>query len=288
MSTMSTESTTVSIDGVVVAAERASISVFDRGLLYGDGCFEVLRTWGGALRDLDAHLERLFETAAFLQLRTLARAELAQAVDRTLAAAGPGEHRIRIVLTRGPGGLGARLAELGPGRAIVMVEALPAQPEEISLAVVDWPLPRRDGRGHKTLAYLDHVIARELARAQGADEALRLDADGHAIEGATCNLFAVIDGVVITPPADTGALPGIVRGRVLALCGRDGVRAELRPLRLADVRGAGELFVTSSLRGVVPVVRLDGELRARGPITSGLAEAYAGAMRALPPGVSDL
>jgi branched-chain amino acid aminotransferase len=273
---------TVSIDGVLVAAERASISVFDRGLLYGDGCFEVLRTWDGIARDLDAHLDRLFETAAFLEMKTIERTKLIEAVYRTIAAAGPGEHRLRIVLTRGPGGLGARLAELGTGAAIVMVEALTEQPEELALAVVDWPLPRRQGRGHKTLAYLDHVIARELARARGADDAIRLDADGHAIEGATCNLFAVTGGTVTTPPTDTGALPGIVRARVLALCAKAGVRTALRALSLRELRGADELFVTSSLRGVVPVTRLDGGLRQSGPVTARLASAYVGAMRVAP------
>ena len=272
----------VSIDGVLVAAERAAVSVFDRGFLYGDGCFEVLRTWGGVARDLDAHLDRLFETAAFLQLQTIGRPRLVEAVARTLAAAGHGEHRLRIVLTRGAGGLAARLAELPAGAAIVMAEPLGEQPEALALAVVDWPLPRRDGRGHKTLAYLDAVIARELARARGADEALRLDAGGHAVEGATCNLFAVSGDTVMTPPADTGALPGVVRARVLALCAPAGVRAVVRPLTLHDVRGADELFVTSSLRGVVPVTRLDGVACPSGPVTPRLAAAYAGAMRGAP------
>jgi branched-chain amino acid aminotransferase len=274
--------TAVSIDGVVVAAERASISVFDRGLLYGDGCFEVLRTWDGIARDLDAHLDRLFETAAFLQLKAIERTKLVEAVYRTIAAAGPGEHRLQIVLTRGPGRLAARLAELGPGTAIVIVEALPDEPEEIALAIVDWPLARRDGRGHKTLAYLDCVIARELARARGADDAIRLDGDGHAVDGATCNLFAVSSGAVVTPPADTGALPGIVRARVLALCGKAGLRTVVRAIGLRELRGADELFATSSLWGVVPVTRLDGALRPSGPITARLASAYAGAMRVAP------
>jgi branched-subunit amino acid aminotransferase/4-amino-4-deoxychorismate lyase len=207
------------------------------------------------------------------------RTRLVEAVYRTIAAAGPGEHRLRIVLTRGPGGLGARLAELGTGVAIVIVEPLPDQPEEVALAVVDYPLARRTGRGHKTLAYLDHVMARELARARGADEAIRLDADGHAIEGSTCNLFVVHGGVVATPPADTGALPGIVRARVLALCARAAIRTVVRPLGLRDLRSADELLVTSSLRGVVPVTRLDGGPLERGPITARLAAAYAGAMR---------
>jgi branched-chain amino acid aminotransferase len=271
----------VSIDGVLVASERASISVFDRGLLYGDGCFEVLRTWDGIARDLDAHLDRLFETAAFLQLKTIDRTRLVEAIYRTIAAAGPGEHRLQVVLTRGPGALDARLAELGQGSAIVMVEPLPAQseqPDELALAVVDWPVARRPGRGHKTLAHLDQVIARELARARGADEAIRLDADGH-VEATACNLFAVTGSTVIATPADTGALPGIVRARVLALCAKSGLRTTTRPLGLRDLRSADELFVTSSLRGVIPVTQLDGALRASGPITARLASAYAGAMR---------
>jgi branched-chain amino acid aminotransferase len=272
----------VSIDGVLIASERASISVFDRGLLYGDGCFEVLRTWDGIARDLDAHLDRLFETVAVLQLKTIERTKLVEAVYRTIAAAGPGEHRLRIVLTRGPGSLAARLAELGTGSAIVIVEPLPEQPEELALAVVDWPIAQRAGRGHKTLAYLDHVIARELARALGADEAIRLDATGAVAEGATCNVFAVSGGVVMTPPTDHGSLPGIVRARVLALCGREGIRTSVKKLGLRDLRGADELFVTSSLRGVVPVTRLDGALRPTGPVTTRIATAYIGAMRVAP------
>jgi branched-chain amino acid aminotransferase len=272
----------VSIDGALVAPAQASISVLDRGLLYGDGCFEVLRTWDGAAGDLEAHLDRLFETARLLELRTLARPALTEAIARTLAAAGPGEQRIRIVLTRGPGSLAARLAELGPGRAIVIVEPLPPQPSELSLAVVDWPLPARRGRGHKTLAYLDAVIAHELARAAGADEAIRLDAAGHAVEGATCNLFAVHGGEVSTPPVDAGALPGIVRARVLAICARAGIATRVRPLPLGELCAAQEVFVTSSLRGVVPVTRIDHAPLARGAVGARIAAAYAAAMRTAP------
>jgi branched-chain amino acid aminotransferase len=272
----------VSIDGLVVPAERATISVFDRGLLYGDGCFEVLRTWDGVARDLEIHVDRLFETAAFLQLKTMERTRLIEAVYRTIAAAGPGEHRLQIILTRGPGALSARLGELGAGAAIVMVEALPEQPEEVSLAIVDWPLARRPGRGHKTLAYLDHVIAHELARQHGADDAIRLDAEGHAVEGGTCNLFLVTGGTVVSAAADAGVLPGIVRARVLALCAEAGVRTVARSPSLRELRGADEVFVTSSLRGVVPVTRLDGETLRRGPLTLRLASAYAGVMRVLP------
>lgn len=275
-------STVVSIDGVVVPPERATISVLDRGLLYGDGCFEVLRTWGGAAVELPAHLDRLFATVAALGLRTLDRAPLTAAVERTLGAAdGMGEKRVRIVITRGEGGLGAVTETLGPGRAIVIVEALGPQPAEVSAAVVDWPLAPRRGPAHKTLAYLDHVIARDLARAAGADEAIRLDAEGRAVEGATSNLYAVIDGVVVTAPVQSGVLPGIVRGRVLAACARERIGVREEALELAALRGAAEVFLSSSLRGVVPVTRLDGAGRAAGPIAARIAECVGAEMHAL-------
>jgi branched-chain amino acid aminotransferase len=271
----------VSIDGALVDPAHAVLSVFDRGLLYGDGCFEVLRTWGGAAVELPAHLDRLYETALFLALAAPDRDALAAAIGRTLAAAGPGEHRIRVVLTRGPGPLSARLAALSGGRSIVIVEPLPPPPHELSLAVVDWPLATRPGRGHKTLAYLDAVLARERARAAGADEALRLDASGRAVEGASCNVFAVMGGAVSTPPADRGALPGIVRQRVLDLCARAGIPTRVRALRVAELRRSRELFVTSSLRGVVPVTRIDGVSIPAGPVAARLAAEYIAAMRAL-------
>jgi branched-chain amino acid aminotransferase len=268
----------ISIDGQLVAPDHATVSVLDRGFLYGDGLFEVLRTWDGIAVDLDAHLDRLYTSASWLQLKTIDRAALAQAVLRTIASAQTGggatDLRIRVVLTRGPGAIGTRLAELGIGRAIVIVEPLPAQPTELALALVDWPLARHTSAGHKTLAYLDHVIARELAAAAGADEAVRLDAAGAVVEGATSNLFVVIAGRVTTPPVETGALPGITRGRVLACCAELGLPAATERVSVEALRGADEVFVTSALRGVVGATRLDGETRALGPVTQRLASAY--------------
>jgi branched-chain amino acid aminotransferase len=264
----------VSIDGELVAPEQASVSIFDRGFLYGDGVFDVLRTWDGVALDLDAHLTRLYTSAAALELQALERKLVADAVQRTLAAAGPGEHRIRIVLTRGAGPLLARPQTLGPGRAIVVVEPLPAQPTEISLAVVDWPLAQRKAQGHKTLAYLDHIIARELAASAGADEAVRLDGSGNVAECATSNVFIVSGGAVATPPIDSGVLPGVTRARVLASCAAEEIVAHERKIALAELHAADEIFVTSALRGVIPVTRLDGVHRTAGPLTARIAAAY--------------
>ena len=118
------------------------------------------------------------------------------------------EYRIRVVMTRGPGGLAQPFTDLGRGRAIVIVEPLPPPPTELSIAVVDWPIASAGSakHGHKTLAYLDPLIAHELARAAGADEAIRLDPKGHVVEGATCNVFLVARGTVVTPRLFDGAL----------------------------------------------------------------------------------
>jgi branched-chain amino acid aminotransferase len=268
----------VSLDGRLVAPEAATISVLDRGLLYGDGVFEVLRTWAGRLALLDAHLARLHASAAALAVRV--PEQLPAWIREAAAAAGAGEHRVRVIVTRGPGPLGARLAELGPGRTIAIVEPLPAQPAELAVATIDWPVPRR-ARGHKTLAYLDHVIARELAAAAGADEAIRLDERGDAVEAATANLFVVAGGAIATPPLDAGILPGITRERVLTLCAAQGLPASECRIPAHALRVADELFVTSALRGVVPVTRLDGEPRAAGPITARIASAFTRAMTSL-------
>lgn len=262
----------VSIDGVLGPPEQARISIFDRGFLYGDGVFEVLRTWDEVLVDLDAHLDRLYHSALALSIRTMERDRMVEAVTRTLANSGPGEKRIRIVITRGPGALLAPAHTLGPGKTIVIVEPLPAQPAELSLAVVDFPLPKRTGPAHKTLAYLDHLIARDLAAAAGADEAVRLGTEGEVLECATSNLFVVLGGSVLTPPL-TGVLPGTTRARVLEACAGLALTAMEARLTVDELRAADEIFVTSALRGVVPITKLDGEPRPAGPLTSRIAAA---------------
>jgi len=275
--TSTSTSTVIAIDGVIVPPERATISVLDRGLLYGDGAFEVLRTWNRRAVELDRHLDRLAETCAALQLR-LDRGLVERAVaDSVLQLAGAEDVRIRVVVTRGPGPLSAPLDALSGGHTIVIAEPMtPVVRGELSAVTIDMPIARRAGRGHKTLAYLDHVVARELARQAGADEAIRLDGDGSVIEGATSNLFAVIAGEVLTPPVDAGVLPGIVRRRVLELH-----PVSVRSIARAELASADELFITSSIRGVVAVSSLDGTRLTPGPITERIARGYVACMMAL-------
>jgi branched-chain amino acid aminotransferase len=261
----------VAIDGAIVPAERANVSVADRGFLYGDGLFEILRTWRRVAVDLDLHLDRM--TAAAVQLHlAVDRVAIARMVADVIAAS-EGEVRIRVVVTRGIGGVAVRFADVRDGRTIVIGEPLGAPPTAISAAIVDYPLARRRLE-HKTLAYLDHLIAKELAAEAGADEALRLGPDGDVVEGATSNLFVVRGGTIATPPL-AGVLPGITRGHVLRTCGELGIAVSERPLMLAEVRAAEEIFVTSAVRGVVAVTRLDDVHLVVGPVTAALASAYA-------------
>jgi branched-chain amino acid aminotransferase len=189
---------------------------------------------------------------------------------RTIEEAGGGELRVRIVVTRGAGGIADRAASIGPGTTIVLAEPLGEVPSEVSLATVEWRIPRRIGPAHKTLAYLDPLWARELAAAAGADEAVRLDGDGNVAECATANIFAVRGGQVITPPV-AGILPGITRARVLAACTAHGIPTAERTVACDELRTADEIFVTSAVRGVVPVTSLDGEVKAVGPLTERIA-----------------
>jgi branched-chain amino acid aminotransferase len=215
----------------------------------------------------------MLASAVHLGLVVPGAARLAEITVRTIRAAGEGEHRIRIVLTAGVGSLASTHRE--PCRVIVMVEPLPPRPHVIALAIVDHPVAARPNgsqtyqSGHKKLAYLDHLVALELARAVGADEAVRLDPAGRVVEGSTSNLFVVDGDRLVTPPISRGALPGIVRRRILELGA--GVEADLT---VDELRAADEIFITSSLRGVVAVTSLDGEPRDAGPTTAKLAAAY--------------
>ncbi len=288
------------IDGVVVEVANATVSVLDRGLLYGDGLFEVLRTWNRRAVDLDAHLDRLEDSARWLKL-PIDRDALRGAVELAMRET-TGDQRVRIVVTRGPGGVATPMASAGPGRTIVIAEPLGELPDTTSLAIVDWPLPRRAGRGHKTLAYLDHLVAREMARDAGADDAIRLDADGKIAEGGTCNVFAVIGGVVFAPSDGfaategfapdgsddlaerSGVLPGVTAARVAGICRRIDIPMVVGPIALEAFLTADEVFVTSSVRGVVAVTRIvsdDERALPFGQVTTRIRAAHVGEMTAL-------
>ncbi|WP_044561075.1 aminotransferase class IV [Azospirillum sp. B4] len=248
--------TLVWLNGVLRPAAAAGVGVADRGLLLGDGVFETLCWRAGTVVRLDAHLARLSVGAALLGLPLPPMADLAAALADTATANGLKDGSLRLTVTAGPGTRGLpRPAALVP---TVLVTAVPAGPSLGAARVVVAGVTRRNEHSPlsrvKCLSYLDQILARNEAAAQGADDALLLNTAGQVACATAATLFAVVDGALVTPPLGAGALPGTRRAAVLAALG-----GEERALLPDDVARATELFLTSSLM-VRPVVAVDGRL----------------------------
>jgi branched-chain amino acid aminotransferase len=256
------------IDGRPMAAESATVSVFDRGFLYGDSVFEALRTYGGRPFSLDRHLARLAQSAArvFIEL-PVSIEQIGREVASAIVGAGNAESYVRLTLTRGVG----ESMGLDPGLSrhplrVVIVTPLKSPPPDTYLdgvGVVTYRTERvtdhSSAAGAKVGNYLMAVLANRAARAAGAAEALIVDGRDRVVEGATSNVFAVLDGVLVTPPESDGILLGITRETVLAVADELGVPVRLASLPLSDLERASEVLVSSSIRELVPVVSVDGK-----------------------------
>jgi branched-chain amino acid aminotransferase len=255
----------VSLDGALVAPEAARVSVFDRGFLFGDSVFETIRTYQGRPFALGEHLLRLGASASRVAIDLPVSAEqLATEIEGALRAAGNPESYIRVIVTRGSGPLGLDSQfDASPLRVVIVAPLSPPAPEAYTdgIGVVTYRTQRvaeaTDAAGAKIGNYLVAVLAMRVARAAGASEALIVDADQHVIEGASSNVFAVRGGTLVTPPESAGILPGITRARLLEVARAHGVPVALEPLPVTELLGADEVFISSSIREVLPVVRVD-------------------------------
>ena len=277
---------TVMIDGSLVPPERAVVSVFDRGFLYGDSVFESLRTYGGKPFDLDLHLARLERSArrVLIPLPVDVQA-LEREVLQAIAAHARPECYVRLTVTRGIGralGLDPELADT-PLRVIQVAElTLPSRElYEQGIRAISYRSERASDPAAVADAkignYLLAVLAMRAARAAGAQEALIEAPSGEVLEGATSNLFAVFRGILRTPPESSAILPGITRAHVIELARTRGLPLELRALPKAELRCADEVFVCSSIRELVPVVNIDGQpvgTGVPGPVTRELLAMY--------------
>lgn len=256
----------VQIDGRIRKPEDAKVSVFDRGFLYGDSVFETIRTYGGEPYALFEHLDRLQKSAALVGITMpVGRSELSSEIREALAAAGNVESYVRVMITRGTGQLG-----LDPGSAknplrVVIVAPLtppPASLYESGIAAITYrtqrPSDATDAVGAKIGNYLVAALAMQAARAQGAAEALIVDGRGRVVEGATSNVFFVENGRVITPATDEGILAGITRARLLEVCRDLGVPVGFEAVAVERLSELDEIFISSSIREILAVVRVDG------------------------------
>ncbi len=286
---------------LVVNGRRAdplapAASPFDRGLLLGDGVFDTMRLAAGAAFRADAHVERLARSAAVLGIHDEATAgrRVREALDVALERAaelGVREGSVRTTLTRGPGAPGLAppretwpllLVAVHPAAHAAAAGAAPAP-----LAAVVTATGRRNPHSataaHKVLSYTDSIIALHDARERGADDAIFLDTHGRVACGTASNVFVLADGALATPPAGGAVLPGVTRTVVLEVAATLGIPATERDVEADELTRADEIWLTSSVRGVAAVVRLDGRAvgtGVAGPVWPEVVAAYEAAVAA--------
>ncbi len=277
------------VDGRLVPASEATVSVEDRGFKYGDAAFETCRVYGGTIFGWDAHVDRLDRTCTALSLdHGLSAADLRGRIDATLAANDLQDAYVRLSITRGvqPGKLTPQPA-VDP-TVVVLVKPLPRGGTE-GESVWDGPATVRTVETRrvpdaalpadaKTHNYLNGILARAELRAEDgtieADEALMCDLDGNVAEGATSNVWFVRDGALQTPSTDGSVLPGITRSIVRELAGDAGVSVSEGSYSIDDLMTADEAFLTNRTWELRPIATLDGAAIGGGPITDRLAWLY--------------
>lgn len=276
---------TIWIDGAWVDRAAARISVFDHGLLYGDGVFEGIRAYNGRVFRLAEHLDRLYDSARAIALAVPeSRERLGAIIEEGVAGSGLRDAYIRPIVTRGDGDLGIDPRKCARASLIVIVDSIAMwSPEkyEKGLAVVTagTPIPHRESLSPrvKSLNYLPHVLAKLEANNAGADDALMLDPGGHVCEGTGMNLFAVKHGGLRTPPPYAGILLGITRGVIFELAREAGHPAREEMLNRYDLYTADEVFLCGTGAEVAPIRMIDGRLIGDGkpgPVTRDLMRRF--------------
>jgi branched-chain amino acid aminotransferase len=274
-----------SVDGRIVPAEDARVSILDTGFTHGDSVYETLRTYGGRPFELTRHLQRLRASAARLgfaigQGDDVLRTRLHEVLERAANA----ESYIRLIVSRGVGDISYHFDRVrGPTLVMVVKPFEPLREEDytrgIDVALVSVRRNAKDALDPaiKSCNLLNNVLAVREAQSRGAIEGLMLNAAGEVAEGASSNVFVVRDGVVRTPPLDAGILAGITRQVALELCRDLGIPAREERLSTADLFAADEVFITSTLKETAPVGAVDGRRIGDGmpgPVTLRLLRAF--------------
>lgn len=256
------------IDGRYYDEKNAKVSVFDHGLLYGDGVFEGIRAYNGRVFKLAEHIDRLFYSAkAILLTIPMTHAALCKAVVETCRKNKLRDGYVRLVVTRGIGTLGLNPNKCKTPSVIIIagkIQLYPAEYYERGLEIVTVPTTRNLhsalNPAIKSLNYLNNILAKIEANNAGCEEAIMLNAEGFVAECTGDNLFILKAGRLITPPLSAGALYGITRGTVMDLAREVGIPVEETQLTRYDVFNADECFLTGTGAEVVPVIKVDGRV----------------------------
>jgi aminodeoxychorismate lyase len=267
----------VFLNGHWVPEERATISVFDRSFLYGDGLFETLRVANGRPFRWIQHWERFEEGAAFLGIQVpFKKASLRDRVSELVTRNRMPDSILRITLSRGPGARGYSPADANSSTLVMSLHPVPPVPARCRVRTVGLCLPSGGPLARfKTNNKLVQVIARAQAEAAGADEALLLNSEGFVVEGSSGNLFWIKRGVVCTPPLEGGVLPGVTRAVTIELCHRLGVDFQESAVRPGDLAGVEAAFLTQSSLGIVNLTEIDDVPMQGSPIVDHLTDGYA-------------
>lgn len=262
----------VYVNGRLLDAGEAAVSVFDHGLVVGDGVFETVLVHHGLPFALERHLDRLARSAGGLGIAAPPANELREAVSTVVGSSGLEQARLRITVTAGVGALGSARAAGAPG-VVVAVDRLGEPHDHAAAAVVPWPRNERGAlAGLKTTSYAENALALARAAEHGADEAIFGNTAGNLCEGTGSNVFVVLKGRLSTPPLSAGCLAGITRALVLE---HHGGETEDLPLAVFAAGEVEEAFLTSTLRGVQPISSIDGRpLAWPGPVTKQAAGRY--------------
>lgn len=274
------------IDGRFHDKENARISVFDHGLLYGDGIFEGIRAYNGRVFELDAHLDRLYDSARAILLEVpLPRERMEQVILESVRVNRLRDAYIRVLVTRGAGDLGLDMRKCKVPTVVVIADKIALFPKEVyerGLALITSSLrrlgPDQLSPSIKSLNYLNNILARAEATRAGCDEAILLNREGFVAECSGDNIFHVRGGVVTTPPVHAGILEGVTRAVAMRLAKETlGLEVKEEMFTTAELYRAEEVFVTGTGAEIIGVCRIDGRPISDGrpgPLTQRLVEAF--------------
>ncbi|MCM8771373.1 MAG: branched-chain-amino-acid transaminase [Candidatus Omnitrophica bacterium] len=274
------------LNGELVERKDAKISVFDHGLLYGDGVFEGIRSYNRRVFKLREHIDRLFESAHSLLLRIpLSKEQLIAAVLKTLKTNGLKDAYIRLIVTRGEGDLGLDPRKCyGKPSVIIIADKITLYPEELykkGLEIITVPtvrnLPEAVNPQIKSLNYLNNILAKIEAANCGYEEAIMLDALGYVAECTGDNIFIVRHNQLYTPPQCMGSLRGITRDTVLDIAKKNKIPAHEHVITRHEVYISDECFLTGTAAEIIPVVKVDGRRIGEGkpgPVTTKLMREF--------------
>jgi len=261
------------INGKFYDKENAKISVFDHGLLYGDGVFEGIRSYNRRIFKLKEHIDRLFESAQSIMLKiTLTKEQLTKAVVETLKANQLDDAYIRLVVSRGEGDLGLDPRKCNKGSTVIIIaDKIALYPEKLykeGLTIVTVPTVRNLLEALnpqiKSLNYLNNILAKIEATNVGCDEAIMLDSLGYVAECTGDNIFVVKNGQLYTPPQCMGTLRGITRDSILELARKNRIGAHEHVITRHEVYISDECFLTGTAAEIIPVVKVDGRVIGKG------------------------